>query len=86
MTSIKKLRKKVEKIRKHKNFLYSKYTDSIDRNNWNMKSIHYLIWFESRLEGLSNNRLYDNELNELVMDLIGFIKSNGFETNTEVKG
>ena len=78
-------KKRLDKIIQLKKHLYSNYNQSNDKLNWNMESMDYLIYFESCLEGLCNQRIYDSSLNNLVMDLIGYIKYSGFETNTEIK-
>ena len=82
---MKRLHKRIEQIYKLREYLYSNYKNNNDKNNWNMDTMDFLIYFEHRLESLSYNRMYDNKLNDLVMSLIGFIKFSGFETNTEIK-
>ena len=78
--------RKIEMTIKLRKVLYSNYKESNDKLNWKMDTMDFLIYFESQLEGLSYKRIHDKQVNELVMSLIGFIKSNGFETITEVKG
>ena len=77
--------RKIEMTIKLRKQLYSDYKESNDKPNWKMDTMDFLIYFESQLEGLSYKRIHDKQVNELVMSLIGFIKSNGFETNTEIK-
>lgn len=78
--------RKFEMILKLKKSLYSDYKESNDKCNWNMDTIDFLIWIESCLEGIAYKRIHDKQVNEIVMSLIGFIKNNGFITNTEAKG
>lgn len=78
--------RKIEMTLKLKEYLYSNYKKSNDKPNWSMDTMDYLIWIEGCLEGICYKRIHDKQLIDVVMSLIGFIKSNGFETITEVKG